>query len=65
MNRRLRDVHISCVERSGSKRTVMVWHTHVPSCVYHQYDPHTQSSARLDIKTTSNNSRKHKSHMTF
>ena len=49
MMNKLNDVHVSYSQGKQSRRVTYVWHQHVPSCVFHQYDPHTGKTVRLDI----------------
>jgi len=56
---KLHDVHVSQTQTKKSKRVTFVWHQHVDSCAFHQYDPITGQTVRLDVRTSSN-SKKHK-----
>ena len=58
MMNKLNDVHVSYSQGKQSRRVTYVWHQHVPSCVFHQYDPHTGQMVRLDIYTPNNKKRK-------
>ena len=58
MMNKLNDVHVSYSQGKQSRRVTYVWHQHVPSCIFHQYDPHTGQMVRLDIYTPNNKKRK-------
>ena len=51
------DVHIAYHEGRKSKRTVAVFHQHVRSCVFHQYNPITGCTVRVDVLNGPNKSK--------
>ena len=65
MNGRLLDAHIYQTERNGYKRTIIIRHQHIKSCMIHYYDPHTQSGFSVDVRTGANKSKKRKSALAF
>jgi hypothetical protein len=50
--------HSANQTKRGYKRTVMVWHSHVNSCMIHEYNPITGCTLRVDVHNPSSKSNK-------